>query len=171
MKREKISEAMGNISSRHIKEAAEFKAEEISHQGKPIWIKWIAIAACFCLMITATIIIAPHINHTQGDVNNAGDGVIAMLFTEAKVIEVYSATSVLVEITNENIYGANTDKNLFAVGEIIRADFNEEIVLNFKPGDIVIIGRGNTAKVDYSQKPYIAQCNSIKLKVTDNNND
>ena len=28
MKREKISEAMGNISSRHIKEAAEFKAEE-----------------------------------------------------------------------------------------------------------------------------------------------
>ena len=171
MKKEKISTAIGNINSRYIQEAAEFQAEKISHKSKPVWIKWIAIAACFCLMVTATIIIVPHINHMQGDVNNAGDGVIAMLFTEAKVIEVYSTTSVLVEITDENIYGANTDKNLFAVGEIVRADFNEEIVLNFKPGDIVIIGRGDTAKVDYSQKPYIAQCNNIKLKVTDNNND
>ena len=159
----------GNIDLDMVEAAA--PSQKMKNKKRNTWTKWVSIAACFCLIIAATIIIVPHINHTQGDVNNAGDGVIAMLFTEAKVIEVYSATSVLVEITNENIYGANTDKNLFAVGEIIRADFNEEIVLNLKPGDIVIIGRGNTAKVDYSQKPYIAQCNSIKLKVTDNNND
>ena len=159
----------GNIDPEMVEAAA--PSQKMKNKKRNTWTKWVSIAACFCLIIAATIIIVPHINHTQGDVNNAGDGVIAMLFTEAKVIEVYSATSVLVEITNENIYGANTDKNLFAVGEIIRADFNEEIVLNFKPGDIVIIGRGNTAKVDYSQKPYIAQCNSIKLKVTDNNTD
>ena len=51
MKREKISEAMGNISSRHIKEAAEFKAEEKPHRHKNTWMKWGSIAACFCLII------------------------------------------------------------------------------------------------------------------------
>ena len=48
MKREKISEAMGNIGSRHIKEAAEFKAEEKPHRSKTHWVKWASLAACFC---------------------------------------------------------------------------------------------------------------------------
>ena len=52
MKKEKISEAMGNISSRHIKEAAEYKAEEKPHRSKTPWVKWVSIAACFCLIIT-----------------------------------------------------------------------------------------------------------------------
>lgn len=42
---------MGNISSRHIKEAAEFKAEEKPHRSKNVWMKWVSIAACFCLII------------------------------------------------------------------------------------------------------------------------
>ena len=158
----------GNIDPEMVEAAA--PSQKMKNKKRNTWTKWVSIAACFCLMITAIAIIIPYIAYVD-NVNNAGDGNIAMLFTEAKVIEVYSTSSVLVEITNENIYGANTDKNLFEVGEIVRADFNEEIVLNFKPGDIVIIGRGNTAKVDYSQKPYIAQCNSIKLKVSDNSND
>ena len=58
MKREKISEAMGNISSRHIKEAAEFKAEEKPHRSKNAWMKWGAIAACFCLIISLGIYFA-----------------------------------------------------------------------------------------------------------------
>lgn len=51
-----------------------------------------------------------------------------MLFTEAKVIEVYSPQSVLVKIVEENIYNADTEENLFLVGDIVQADFNEEIV-------------------------------------------
>lgn len=56
MKREKISEAMGNISSRHIKEAAEFKAEEKPHRSKTPWVKWASLAACFCFAIMAAVI-------------------------------------------------------------------------------------------------------------------
>ena len=51
MKREKISEAMGNISSRHIKEAAEFKADEKPRRNKNALMEWVSIAACFCLII------------------------------------------------------------------------------------------------------------------------
>ena len=57
MNREIISEAIGNISSRHIKEAAEFKAEEKPQKSKTAWVKWASMAACFCLVITAIICI------------------------------------------------------------------------------------------------------------------
>ena len=58
MNREIISEAMGNISSRHIKEAAEFKAEEKPHRSKTPWVKWASLAACFCLIISLGIYFA-----------------------------------------------------------------------------------------------------------------
>ena len=74
MKREKISEAMGNISSRHIKEAAEFKAEEKPHRSKTPWVKWASLAACFCLIIVAAFAIIPMLNN--GDGNEIVDNVL-----------------------------------------------------------------------------------------------
>jgi len=56
MNREIISEAMGNISSRHIKEAAEFKAEEKPHRSKTPWVKWASLAACLALVFVSAII-------------------------------------------------------------------------------------------------------------------
>lgn len=58
MKKEKISEAMGNISSRHIQEAAECKAEGKLHRNKNVWVKWVSTAACFCLIVTVVICIS-----------------------------------------------------------------------------------------------------------------
>ena len=67
MKREKISEAMGNISSRHIEEAAEFKAEEKPHRSKTPWVKWASLAACFCLIIVAAFAVIPMLNNGDGN--------------------------------------------------------------------------------------------------------
>ena len=155
MNSKKFSEAMSELDSKYIDEALNYKKKA----RKPGWIKWGAVAACLCLIISGMYLLRPN------DYNEAGNnGGIVMLFTEAKVVEVFSPRSVLVEITKENIYSANTDENLFNVGDMVQAEFNEDIVLHFVSGDVVIIGRGNTAKVDYSQKPYIAQCNNIKIK-------
>ena len=74
MKREKISEAMGNISYRHIKEAAEFKAEEKPHRSKTPWVKWASLAACFCLIIVAAFAVIPMLNN--GDGNEIVDNVL-----------------------------------------------------------------------------------------------
>ena len=74
MKREKISEAMGNISSRHIKEAAEFKAEEKPRRSKTPWVKWASLAACFCLIIVAAFAVIPMLNN--GDGNEIIDNVL-----------------------------------------------------------------------------------------------
>ena len=74
MNREIISEAMGNISSRHIKEAAEFKAEEKPHRSKTPWVKWASLAACFCLIIVAAFAVIPMLNN--GDGNEIIDNVL-----------------------------------------------------------------------------------------------
>ena len=74
MNREIISEAMGNISSRHIKEAAEFKAEEKPHRSKTHWVKWASLAACFCLIIVAAFAVIPMLN--DGDGNEIVDNVL-----------------------------------------------------------------------------------------------
>ena len=74
MNREIISEAMGNISSRHIKEAAEFKAEEKPHRSKTPWVKWASLAACFCLIIVAAFAVIPMLN--DGDGNEFVDNVL-----------------------------------------------------------------------------------------------
>jgi hypothetical protein len=49
---------MGNISSRHIKEAAEFKLEESARQSKRPWIKVALLVACLLLLISALIVVA-----------------------------------------------------------------------------------------------------------------
>lgn len=122
------------------------------------WKAWGAIAACLCLIVSGIFL------YNQNIYNNNAENNIGMLFMEAKVVEVYSPRSVLVEIIEENIYNENTKETLFLAGDMVQADFNEDIVLYFVADDIVVIGRGDTAKVDYSTKPYIAQCNSIRIK-------
>lgn len=51
MKREDISEAVGNISTKHIQEAAPGKRTN----KRPAWMKWGAMAACLCLILAASI--------------------------------------------------------------------------------------------------------------------
>ncbi len=73
MKREKISQALGNISSRHVEEAIRFGTkEETNHSPRP-WIKWgTLIAACFALII----LIIPLVNRFGFDspLTNIEDG-------------------------------------------------------------------------------------------------
>ena len=47
MNKKIISEAIGNISNRHIEEAADFQCGK----KKPVWVKWGAMAACLCVVV------------------------------------------------------------------------------------------------------------------------
>ena len=153
MRKEDFFEVLGELDDNIVKEAKTHIKKKMN------WKAWGTMAACLCLIVSGIFLYNQNISD-----NSAGNNNIAMLFMEAKVIEVYSPRSVLVEIVEENIYNANTEENLFLAGDMVRADFNEDIVLHFAADDIVVIGRGDTAKVDYSTKPYIAQCNSIRIK-------
>ena len=86
-----FSEAISEVGDKYYEEAANY------HCKKHGWIKWSAMAACLCLIISGMYLLRPN------DYNEAGNnGGIVMLFTEAKVVEVFSPRSVLVEITKEN---------------------------------------------------------------------
>ena len=111
MKKEKISEAMGNISSRHIKEAAEFTMEEKPHKSKTSWVKWASVAACFCLIIVASIMVIPNILNDpnenadkitlQGVTVNSSIGQLTL--TESN-IENNQCTFTLIKENNKPIY-------------------------------------------------------------------
>ena len=115
-----FSHALGKVNDKYIMEAITYKKEKRSG-----WLKWCAMAACLCLIVSGVLLLK---QTTENNNVGNGDGIV-MLFTEAKVIKVLSPRSVLVEVTEENIYNANTDKNLFHVGDIVQAEFNEDILL------------------------------------------
>ena len=66
MKREKLSEAIGNISSCYIKEAVEYQAEEYTHRSKRLFVKWGSLVACLCL-IAAGVFVALKIGLFDSD--------------------------------------------------------------------------------------------------------
>lgn len=53
MIRKTISEAISNISTRHIEEAADFSVRKKAN--KPVWVKWAAMAACLALVVTVVV--------------------------------------------------------------------------------------------------------------------
>lgn len=67
MKREKISEALNNISSRYIEEAIEFSAKKEARQPQNAWIKWASLAAA---CVALAILIVPVINHFNAPLQN-----------------------------------------------------------------------------------------------------
>ena len=62
MNKKVISYAIGNISNRHIEEAADFQVRK----KEPVWIKWGCIAACLAVVIFATFSILPNYLSQQG---------------------------------------------------------------------------------------------------------
>ena len=72
MNSKKFSEAMSELDSKYIDEALNYKKKA----RKPGWIKWGAVAACLCLIISSMYLLRPN------DYNEAGNnGGIVMLFT------------------------------------------------------------------------------------------
>ena len=61
-----ISDAITNISAEYIEKAADYTVVKKAH--KPVWLKWAAMAACLCLVVTAGIIVPKLINSTQDDI-------------------------------------------------------------------------------------------------------
>lgn len=49
MKREKISQALGNMDTKYIREAAEYKVR------RKTWLRWVSVAAAFCLLAVGVV--------------------------------------------------------------------------------------------------------------------
>ncbi len=81
MNAKKFSDAMSELDTKYVDEALNYKKKS----QKPFWVKWGAMAACLCLIISGMFLLK------HAEYNNIGgsDGIV-MLFTEAEVVEVLS---------------------------------------------------------------------------------
>ena len=94
-----------------------------------------------------------------------------MLTTKARVIEVYSLRSVLVEIIAEVSVTDGEELALteraneydFLAGEKVHVEFPSDATLlsECNTDDIIYILRPETYKIDFSKEPIIAQCYSV----------
>lgn len=64
MRKQRISDAIGNINAKYIEEAACVDKQETCH--RPVWIKWTAIAACLALLLIAGALVLPSLFTTPG---------------------------------------------------------------------------------------------------------
>lgn len=61
MTKKTISDAITNISTEYIEKAADYTATKKTH--KPIWAKWVSMAACLCAIVMIAIPIVQHYNY------------------------------------------------------------------------------------------------------------
>ena len=124
MKREKISNAMNNISDEHIEEAASYTAHSDVASKKNLWKKWGAIAACFMLTAAAAVGMWQGGFFTQDPVqstvdkrwpekwvytNHAGEIVKITPWDERSISEQYSALSYNSANYSSNAAGITAD--------------------------------------------------------------
>lgn len=80
MKEEKLFEIMEDIDEKYIDEARQTKKKG----KKPIWMKWIAAAACFCVCLTGLLAVRYITPDTSTDSNTASQNAEANMEKEAK---------------------------------------------------------------------------------------
>ncbi|MBE7726352.1 MAG: hypothetical protein E7244_18680 [Enterocloster citroniae] len=92
MNSKKFSEAMGELDSKYVDEAINYKKKA----KKPSWVKWGAMAACLCLIAVAVIIVPSMLNPQESEDGGGGtivggDQIILqaapVLFAEQSVID------------------------------------------------------------------------------------
>lgn len=73
MNSKKFSEAMGELDSRYVDEAINYKKKA----KKPMWIKWGAVAAGFCLVAAGAVVISRQNSLPFGGIQTSDGGIAA----------------------------------------------------------------------------------------------
>ena len=103
MKRESISEAVSNISARHIEEAVDFPVKAKMSSRKKTWIKWVSIAASFALIICLFPVVKYLVNDDEGGGQaNANPLNVGAWYVNSKEDSVYFCTNIFYKSCGDN---------------------------------------------------------------------
>ncbi len=103
MKRESISEAVSNISARHIEEAADLHVETKMSSRKKTWIKWVSIAASFALIICLFPVVKHLVNDDEGGGQaNANPLNVGAWYVNSNEDSVYFCTNIFYKSCEDN---------------------------------------------------------------------
>lgn len=88
MRKNRISETIGNINQKYVNEATAYTGE-VKAVRRPVWMKWGAVAACLCLIVAAMVVVP----NLFGD-NAIKDGSIISDFKMNSTVDTSYATPV-----------------------------------------------------------------------------
>lgn len=88
MRKNRISETIGNINQKYVNEATAYTGE-VKAVRRPVWMKWGAVAACLCLIVAAMVAVP----NLFGD-NAIKDGSIISDFKMNSTVDTSYATPV-----------------------------------------------------------------------------
>ena len=86
MRKNRISETIGNINQKYVNEATAYTGE-VKAVRRPVWMKWGAVAACLCLIVAAMVAVP----NLFGD-NAIKDGTIISDFKSGSLVDTSYAT-------------------------------------------------------------------------------
>jgi len=88
MRKNRISETIGNINQKYVNEATAYTGE-VKAVRRPVWMKWGAVAACLCLIVAAMVAVP----NLFGD-NAIKDETIISDFKSGSLVDTSYATPV-----------------------------------------------------------------------------
>lgn len=88
MRRNRISETIGNINQKYVNEATAYTGE-VKAVRRPVWMKWGAVAACLCLIVAAMVAVPNLFGN-----NVVKDGTIISDFKMNSTVDTYYARPV-----------------------------------------------------------------------------
>lgn len=88
MRKNRISETIGNINQKYVNEATAYTGE-VKAVRRPVWMKWGAVAACLCLIVAAMVAVP----NLFGD-NAIKDETIISGFKSGSLVDASYATPV-----------------------------------------------------------------------------
>jgi hypothetical protein len=123
----------------------------------------IIVSAVLLIVLTACAVALGAGSDSASENNDGGESDAFMLIHQAKIVEIESARSVIVEVIKP--LTAYADDYSFAANERIRATFqiDEPQIAEMKVGDIVRLSHGKGAGIDKTQEPYTFKCYAIEL--------
>lgn len=119
MKQEELFEVIGEVDGTFIKEAA----EPVQKKRKTIRIRWIAAAACVCLLVSAGILLQPE-KYGEIELPNSGENVVARYISEEYLEEVWqpmpdnSDATCYTILTEKDIFTTVSKKHLIVKGKV-----------------------------------------------------
>ena len=134
MTNEKLYEVIDGISEKHIKEA-----KQVKNIKNPVWLKWVAAAACLCLVVVG--VFAAHHNgdgaldYAETVIYNGAEYVVCGT-GEAAILEECGLPSLITEdLAGEHLgYLEQGEKNTYAVADDLKDSSNQVELFEYAPG-------------------------------------
>ena len=127
MTQEKLIDAITDLDSDILNRYFDMKAD-LAAKKKPkkrTWVKWVSVAACFCIMLVSVVFAVQYFDNNQFEIPqtvkfNNTDYVICGSDGEATILEQVNLPTVLTEdLAGKQIAYLEVDNNIFSITETV----------------------------------------------------